>query len=820
MSTVPPQTPKSKPPSNSSPQTPQSRTSSQTIESAPRSQDDLKNLLYTELHGHVFESKSLIQTVFPVPTQVEIQVGKAVDDFVSNFLSNKTDGIQELTKKDKPERSYYDPFCSLLNAAASIAPQDSSSPGHISKLKFTTYDKPVADKSDGKGELKPDFVGCVHGASDANQERLYFHDISVAGGVKGNWAEALKQASTYGRSMLELGSRWYSLVIVYNHIQRKIRFCFFTRMGLFLTPALHILDKADLKSFVKGMIGLVICDEARAGFSTFQRSLDEYVLYNLPTSLPRGEWWKVDKILWRRVCILGRATHVYLLILALALIMNMDTLTNEFKKVTVSSGIDVNYTTHMQTRSKAKEATPNSHILHTSIGHLNSPEEHLAHATHPSQSRRSRRLVELDKISNTQTSSSPSTSQVSSDAAVQLPPSLAIELRKSIEALSSPDWTLAVTWTEARGKPIVLKDSWPLRSRASAEMKMFEAVQGQHGIPDILGGFTVPHPTDIFSDLEDVQICDDYYGKQKRPTCDPIVEPRVQNYLIALTEGESLVGAEPYDIGHAAVDGIIGHFNLFLNGHLHRDVSSGNVLRMPKVVQRSRDYIQKMNACFSHPKVQNTGEFIFLLEYMSECLGFINDGDQAIEWRKDRESGRHRSGTLPFMSQRITRGWILDEFILHTAIDDLESFAWLVLWCALYGLENPSNLEALWIERLTADDLHQVLDRKTGIITDLSKESTRLTMPFSKPLVQLLPLASDWLSLSQEAAERLDMFLLTFVANSQYETLEDVIADFVLAKEFYDQLEDLSIDFYTKYLWTGVKFLQSRKEEPTIKSAT
>lgn len=174
------------------------------------------------------------------------------------------------------------------------------------------------------------------------------------------------------------------------------------------------------------------------------------------------------------------------------------------------------------------------------------------------------------------------------------------------------------------------------------------------------------------------------------------------------------------------------------------------------------------------------------------------------------------------MSLRITRGWILDEFILHTAIDNLESFAWVVLWCALHKLKNPSKLEAFWIKRLTADKSRQVLDfldGKTGIIYDLSKKSIN-AMTFSKPLLLLLPLVSKWLSVSREAAERLDMFLLDFVEDSPHETLKNVIADSVFANEengLYDQLEDMCIDVYAEYLQAGVGFLKSRMERPTTK---
>ncbi|KAH8108714.1 hypothetical protein DFH11DRAFT_1069847 [Phellopilus nigrolimitatus] len=356
-----------------------------------------------------------------------------------------------------------------------------------------------------------------------------------------------------------------------------------------------------------------------------------------------------------------------------------------------------------------------------------------------------------------------------------------------------------------------------LSSRASVEMTMSQILQGHHDTPDILklGDITVPRPTRIFSDLKDIQACNGYY-RMRNVGCP------IRNYLITSTKGESLIGAEPYDIARAAVDGIIGHLNLFLLGYLHQNVSCDNVLKMPEVVQLSRDDIQKTNICFSHPNLQKIGKFDFLMEHMNERLGFIVDDDEAVEWRKGREAGRHRSGTMPFISSRIIRGWAYDKFTLFTAIDDLESFAWMVLWCALHKLKNPTMLEAFWIEFLSSNTFRRVLYGKSSILDELSKELTRDTSTFSKPLMLLLPLVSKWLSVAQKATDRLDTFLLAFVKISQYETLEDVIADSVFANErngFYEQLEDLCIDVYAEYLQAGVEFLKSSNEQPTMKPA-
>ncbi|KAH9044431.1 hypothetical protein EDB85DRAFT_1854026 [Lactarius pseudohatsudake] len=111
---------------------------------------------------------------------------------------------------------------------------------------------------------------------------------------------------------------------------------------------------------------------------------------------------------------------------------------------------------------------------------------------------------------------------------------------------------------------------------------------------------------------------------------------------------------------------IIGHYNLFLGGILHRDISCGNILRLREPINRL---------------VPILGRNVNL----NVCRGFIIDGDHAIEWRKSATaSSLERSGTLPFMSMRLLDAWDFGEPAMHTAVDDLESFLWVLIWSLVY----------------------------------------------------------------------------------------------------------------------------------------
>ncbi|KAF8511365.1 hypothetical protein JB92DRAFT_2639550, partial [Gautieria morchelliformis] len=106
---------------------------------------------------------------------------------------------------------------------------------------------------------------------------------------------------------------------------------------------------------------------------------------------------------------------------------------------------------------------------------------------------------------------------------------------------------------------------------------------------------------------------------------------------------------------------------LFAKGYLHRDISIGNILARDKPQERTPAMIEKNDAILSN----------------QDCLGFIIDGDLAIEWEEHYRPVKHCPGTLPFISYRILDAWSINKPTLHTAIDDLESFAWVVLFAAL-----------------------------------------------------------------------------------------------------------------------------------------
>ena len=67
-------------------------------------------------------------------------------------------------------------------------------------------------------------------------------------------------------------------------------------------------------------------------------------------------------------------------------------------------------------------------------------------------------------------------------------------------------------------------------------------------------------------------------------------------------------------------------------------------------------------------------------------------------------------GTLPFMSLRLLAAWARDLPIVHTAVDDLESFLWVLVWALVH------------------------IFKKIGKTSDATKRTSQLSSHRSSPL--------------------------------------------------------------------------------------
>ena len=152
------------------------------------------------------------------------------------------------------------------------------------------------------------------------------------------------------------------------------------------------------------------------------------------------------------------------------------------------------------------------------------------------------------------------------------------------------------------------------------------------------------------------------------------------------------------------------------------------------------------------------------------CRGFLIDGDHAIQRREgemassDRVAlcfmlfGSHyyyrsvRQGTLPFMSFHLLNALHDDEPVLHTPVDDLESFLWVLVWSLAYILDSMKEdpkikriltaLSSLYIPDILLRE-HRVKNWPDRVFRNLILEWLEIVRNSRREIEQILLRSSD-----------------------------------------------------------------------------
>ncbi|KAF7416024.1 hypothetical protein PC9H_002811 [Pleurotus ostreatus] len=106
---------------------------------------------------------------------------------------------------------------------------------------------------------------------------------------------------------------------------------------------------------------------------------------------------------------------------------------------------------------------------------------------------------------------------------------------------------------------------------------------------------------------------------------------------------------------------------------------------------------------------------------IQDCVAFLIDGDGAQRWGSAEQSS-HRFGTLPFLSLRILTEWASGGQASHTPIDDLESFAWVLLYELLHWAPSRTQSETRWWKLLNADGVSHMPVSKRSILYEWQVE--------------------------------------------------------------------------------------------------
>ncbi|TFY51411.1 hypothetical protein EVG20_g11013 [Dentipellis fragilis] len=233
----------------------------------------------------------------------------------------------------------------------------------------------------------------------------------------------------------------------------------------------------------------------------------------------------------------------------------------------------------------------------------------------------------------------------------------------------------------------------------------------------------------------------------------------------------------PRELLETILDGMTGHHALFIDGILHRDVSVGNIsrYRKPRPIECRR---LPGFACMTKQDL---------------CRGYLIDGDwQAVRWREDspaRVPGQ--SGTLSFLSNRLLNSIVKRRPTIHTAIDDLESFLWVLVWVIVHILDHFEDASG---EYKAMKECLAASGQDAG--TQLCKDG--LLRDWEDPVFPKL--IDQWWRLSQRVAEEL-----------RHSTCLGVIGDRnaggAAREQAYDQLGALCMNTYEEYLKAGYEFL-------------
>ncbi|KAJ7083688.1 hypothetical protein B0H15DRAFT_802729 [Mycena belliarum] len=799
-----PQTPTpNRPNQPAAPDTPISRGSHDTGAAVPQS--DLKKLMRNELPHAVFEvepedltpidddrirqvCQEMKENTYLLKIQKAIQTGKPLQ------VQGKPD-LPKWPESTDSERKYYQPLAALLNIISSEFGKcwkEGRQPQPA--LVFSSYDKNMKEGIGMADPLKPDLL--VAEWSITGQLQVSWTAVEAAVEVKGEWPGMVAQAATYARAIMNSQRyRLFSWVIVFHHKHSIARVVFFNRQGAPVTTKCALKTKDGFINFVHWFVLLAIPNAISPAFD------DTRADFELPSDESPGDESPGDELPDDLLedYIKGSAEKYYVYQLSEELCYRGTTVRGR--------GTEVQQITRLR--------TPASRAL-----------------------RRSKRLATqsasqpASQQAESQPASQPVSQQAASQPASQPAKPLPAPKRRTTPSKAVPDSemdSIIVKQSQARiqtiklpkelfdGEPpekLIFKDSWPLAGRHKNEGQLFEAVKGCFGVPNVLA--TYPLENHSFPVPENMKYWN-VFGEDTSEGKPPKPEKRVHMRSITDTQGLPLRSASgPRELVEALVHAMIGedcslasdltlirrdldlgYLNMFRTGWQQRDVSNGNILLVP-VVARVESYP-------AADLIRGDLELEGII-----CRGILIDGDQAVKWKEAREPGTHRSGTLPFMSQDMIRGMSRPLNTTHTALDDLESFTWVLVWECLHRGKSLNLLSDWDLESLDdfKVDSPQHLARFKGDFLSTCKDGgSKWRGSFLSPFKDLL---ARWAGIRWEASEQMADL-----------RVEDIRHDSDSVTQVLDKMDELCRGTGLNYVRAGLEHLQNLQESwrPTTEAA-
>ncbi|KAJ7504191.1 hypothetical protein B0H11DRAFT_507357 [Mycena galericulata] len=250
----------------------------------------------------------------------------------------------------------------------------------------------------------------------------------------------------------------------------------------------------------------------------------------------------------------------------------------------------------------------------------------------------------------------------------------------------------------------------------------------------------------------------------------------------------------PRDLLRGIVEALNGYLNLLRKGLIHRDVSPQTVLLVPNARESPRQDLPPL-------EIKATGFRSILI-----------DSGWAVKWREERQAASHRSGTLPFLSRNLLKSWSMaDDQSMHTALDDLESFIWILVWVVFRigkTLNQLSPLEKDDMTLLDSDDIKILWRIKNSFILECTQNKAK-DSPFLRPF---LPIFLQWIAFTDKAREHIEELILR--KNQCKEGDEGEM------KEVYDEIEALALKTGCEFVEAGLSGLANLAEAWAPKLST
>ncbi|KZS97257.1 hypothetical protein SISNIDRAFT_482186 [Sistotremastrum niveocremeum HHB9708] len=205
----------------------------------------------------------------------------------------------------------------------------------------------------------------------------------------------------------------------------------------------------------------------------------------------------------------------------------------------------------------------------------------------------------------------------------------------------------------------------------------------------------------------------------------------------------------PRQLFVATAHTVVGHYIVHKGGWLHRDVSIGNIMLLKRPIQR--------------PRVTDLGDQV-TAETSKLCQAMLIDADHVVRWwDRDHVRAEHRSGTLPYLSLRLLHRWIVSDKsqdttfkMPHSAMDDLESFVWVIFHVIIIFVPTRSRKE--WLAEISSQDRVHHLSFRRGLRTSIDYELNEAPEYRDAALAPFVPFLSRLFALAEHGQNATRVF--------------------------------------------------------------